>query len=308
MQIKSASDHNQVAIILCTYNPDINFFKKQLHSIEKQTIKDFNLYIFDDGSDPNVLVIMRKVLKYSSIKYTLNVNKVKLGFQKNFLSGLLKAESHDYYCFCDQDDIWLPTKIAVSLSYMSNFDLYCSSTSLIDEHDKKIGTNTMLVQPSFNHALVQSIAGGNTFFFNQKIRKLIKKNILNKNIISHDWLIYLLASAVGHQIFYNKQSHIHYRLHRNNTIGTSFSLISKFKRVVMLFKNKFRTYTSANVKILDMYIDDMACSNKDTFIQFKKLRQGNIIDRLSIFFSLDICRASFFQNVMLLIALALKKI
>lgn len=308
MHYNPASNNKKLAIILCTYNPDINFFQKQLVSIEKQTIKDFNLYIFDDGSDPNVLVIMRKVLKHSSIKYTLNINKVKFGFQKNFLTGLLKAESHDYYCFCDQDDIWLPTKIAVSLSYMKNFDLYCSSTYLIDDHDKKIGTNTMLVQPSFNHALVQSIAGGNTFFFNQKIRKLIRKNILNKNIISHDWLIYILTSAVGYKIFYDKQPHIQYRLHTNNTIGTSFSLRSKFKRAVMLLKNKFRIYTSANVEILDMYIDDMESSNKDTFIQFKKLRHGGIIDRLSIFFSLGICRSSFFQNVMLLIALALKKI
>jgi glycosyltransferase involved in cell wall biosynthesis len=302
------STKKKIAIILCTYNPNINFLKKQLSSLEKQTNQNFKVYVHDDKSEHNISKEIESLLKSSSLDYSLSFNQQRMGFAKNFFYGLLKADAHKYFSFCDQDDIWMPGKIEKSLQFMNNYDLYCSSTLLINKLDKVIGHNNLRAKPSFKNALVQSIAGGNTFLFKSHVRNLISNEMLNKKIVSHDWLLYLLAAGNGCRIFYDFNPSVYYRLHSKNTIGTSFSLKAKTKRLLNVYNNTFQDYISSNIDILHSSNKLLSEINRKLLVKFCYYRSSNTLCRLAIVFKLGIKRASYPQTLMLIIALLFKKI
>ena len=43
-------DKNKVAVILCSFNPNLSYFDKQIESISNQKHKNLHVYIFDDGT------------------------------------------------------------------------------------------------------------------------------------------------------------------------------------------------------------------------------------------------------------------
>ncbi len=57
-----SKDKNKVAIILCSYEPNLNYFFKQIQSIANQSHTNFNLYIFDDGSSEQKYSKMQSIV------------------------------------------------------------------------------------------------------------------------------------------------------------------------------------------------------------------------------------------------------
>ena len=41
MEYNSSAERSQIAIVLCTFNPNLNYLEKQLISLENQTYKDY---------------------------------------------------------------------------------------------------------------------------------------------------------------------------------------------------------------------------------------------------------------------------
>lgn len=302
-------DHTQIAIILCTHNPNLNYIKKQLISLERQTVKDYELFISDDASNHDLFERIN-ILVHSIItnKFTIMRNQRTIGFSQNFIQTVNKIKNFKYYAFCDQDDVWASNKLQKSLSIIKNYNLYCSSTRLIDANDNLIGLNSLNIKPSFKNSLVQSIAGGNTYLFDNKIKKLLLKIPKSSLIPSHDWTIYQLASAHDLNIFYDESPSINYRLHDKNTIGTSFGLLARLNRIKFLFAGAFREWNNQNIRILSLYESSMSITNHNILEIFKRNRDGNLIKRIHIFTKYLVKRSSFIQNSALLLGLIFKKI
>ena len=97
----------------------------------------------------------------------------KKGFAQNFLSlASKKSIKSSLYCFCDQDDIWIPEKLEKAIEKIDKNEkfkipiLYGGRTIYIDENKNRIGFSPLFKkEPKFNNALVQNIAGGNTMVF-----------------------------------------------------------------------------------------------------------------------------------------------
>jgi glycosyltransferase involved in cell wall biosynthesis len=60
----------------------------------------------------------------------LVVNEQRLGWRRNFLKSASLCTS-EYIAFCDQDDIWLPDKLATVQLYLEKNDLCFSSTDIV---------------------------------------------------------------------------------------------------------------------------------------------------------------------------------
>jgi rhamnosyltransferase len=87
----------------------------------RQTHQDLLLVIRDDGSkdktleligqcnDPRIIILNKE---FSSLS----------GHVANFsaLVAWAKQSDYPYFCFCDQDDIWLPNKIEITLQALTN--------------------------------------------------------------------------------------------------------------------------------------------------------------------------------------------
>ena len=136
-----------IDILLSTYNGK-RFLEKQLDSILAQTYTEWRLLIRDDTSSDSTRAILEKYQQLNPQKIILfpnNINK-NIGVIKSF-ENLLECSNKEYIMFCDQDDIWLPNKIEVTLNTMKDLEAKHSTQTpiavhsdltLIDENENEI--------------------------------------------------------------------------------------------------------------------------------------------------------------------------
>jgi len=274
-----------VAILLCTYNGS-RFLTEQLESIESQTHKNWFVVASDDSSTDQTLQILHEFqAKWPSGRLIIRSGPQK-GFCQNFLS--LACDNHiraDYYAFCDQDDVWLTTKLSMALQNISQNELtdepylYCGRTKYAHENLKLCGLSPLFVfPPSFRNALVQSIAGGNTMVFNFASKILIEKAGL-LNVPSHDWWIYQLISGAGGQVYYDQTPYILYRQHNGALVGGNNTFTAKLERVWMLLQGRFKNWNTQNVTALKKANNLLLKSNQESLRTFETLRGANLKDR-----------------------------
>jgi glycosyltransferase involved in cell wall biosynthesis len=219
----------QVDILLATYNGK-KYLAQQLDSILSQTHTAWRLLIRDDDSSDSTLDIIQSYTeKYPSQIILIEDEEKNLGAYQNF-ARLLQEASNNYIMFCDQDDVWLETKVADTLRAM--VDNERGVTPLLVHTDLEVVDATLQrLHPSFvkkmrinvkrdrfNQLLMRNIATGCTMMINRPLLDLILP--LPENGVIHDWWIVLVASIYGHIIYLDKAT-ILYRQHGNNTIGAS---------------------------------------------------------------------------------------
>lgn len=94
------------SVIVPLYNK-APYIKKALDSVMKQTFKDFELIVVDDGSTDDSFSIAKDTLKGSVLDYLL-IHQENTGVSTARNNGV--AASHgDYLCFLDADDWWAST-------------------------------------------------------------------------------------------------------------------------------------------------------------------------------------------------------
>ena len=134
--------------------------------------------------------------------------------------NLLQAcNQKPYVAFCDQDNVWEPSKLAtqIKLCEESIPSLVFSRRSYCDASGKIIGISLELKKaPSFGNTLVENIAPGNTVLLNGPAIKLITSFVL-PDIAHCDFWIYLLVSALG-RCKYIGEPLIRYQIHENNQV------------------------------------------------------------------------------------------
>jgi glycosyltransferase involved in cell wall biosynthesis len=98
-----------IAVALATYNGE-RFLQEQLDSLAKQTRLPDQLVIRDDGSTDATLDIVDAFRRSAPFPVEVLSAGEKLGPMMNFLTAAQACRA-EYVAFCDQDDIWLPTKL-----------------------------------------------------------------------------------------------------------------------------------------------------------------------------------------------------
>lgn len=101
----------KTSIVLSTYNGE-KYIIDQLESLRKQSRQPDEVLLFDDGStDHTVELVNDYIHKHSLANWKIEVNQQNKGWRRNFMEGMWKS-SGDVVFPCDQDDIWLPDKLA----------------------------------------------------------------------------------------------------------------------------------------------------------------------------------------------------
>jgi glycosyltransferase involved in cell wall biosynthesis len=266
----------EIAIIMGTFN-GAKYLKEQLDSIVNQTYKNWTLYITDDGSTDETLKIIAEYQTKINNKIFL-FNGPRKGFSENFLSLLNSDQiSSDYFAFSDQDDIWLPTKLSHSLNIISKYGqdipaLYGSRAIIVDElnHQKCISISTNLYPPCFTNALIQSFCTGNTMFFNNPAREVIRVGH-NLNTVAHDWWSYLMVTGSGGHVYNDPQPTLRYRQHEKNVIGFKAPLGLRLKRIYTGFN---RNKISQHIDALSHCTNLLTESNYTIYEEFRKFHNG----------------------------------
>lgn len=102
----------QISIAMCTFN-GANFLKAQLDSLSVQTLRPFELVVCDDHSEDDTIAQLKEFAGRARFPVRIFENRPRLGFVRNFFRAARLCEG-DWIAFCDQDDVWLPGKLAAA--------------------------------------------------------------------------------------------------------------------------------------------------------------------------------------------------
>ncbi|HEM4129203.1 TPA: glycosyltransferase family 2 protein [Streptococcus suis] len=233
----------KVNILMSTYNGQ-QFLAEQIRSIQEQTFSDWTLLIRDDGSSDQTKDLLQDFARQDSRIRLIDVEEQNnLGVIKSF-HRLVQYEKADYYFFSDQDDVWLPDKLAVSLQearlYPTDQPLMVYMDLTVVNQDLQVMTESMIRSQSHhaNTELVQELTEntvtGGVAMINHALAELWSGT---EDILMHDWYLALLASALGKLVFIDKPGEL-YRQHADNVLGAR-TLSKRFKKWIrphILFK------------------------------------------------------------------------
>lgn len=237
--------NSEISILLATYNGS-RFLQEQLNSLLVQTYQNFHVIIRDDGSTDSTLDIINTYVQRYPEKFCLLKDEIKHRGPRDGFMYMLKCVDSRYYMFCDQDDIWLPNKIELSLSKLQELEeKYPGLPAMVHTDliivDEKLNT----IYPSFfkwskfNVDLNKrkcfvpfgNVFTGCTMIFNRALKNYAFP--IPDEVLMHDQWLGLMA--VNYGIVDNiKHGTIKYRQHGNNVCSTGGK--RKF-RLSDLFKN-----------------------------------------------------------------------
>lgn len=309
----SSLDLPSVAILLTTYNGS-KFLKEQLQSIIEQTHTRWTLYVSDDGSSDGTLQIIKSYQAMLGRERIRLFHGPKRGFAQNFLSLIRNPDvCGDYFAFSDQDDIWFPDKLERSLAQIPQVEsgpaLYCSRTSLIDETGDFIGYSPQFSRaPSFQNALVQSLAGANTMLLNRSARELLARIPRTASIVSHDWLCYLLVSGCGGLVCFDAEPTLDYRQHSDNLMGANSSWRGRLMRMRMMFGGTFREWNQKNIAALRNCTELLDERSQAALDLFERARNENLLRRFYFLKKAGVYRQTGFGTIGLIIATGIGRI
>ena len=225
------SMNQHIAILMATYNGG-SFLSEQIDSLLGQSYKDWHLYVHDDGSTDDTVTIVRRYMQEHPDKMTLLDYPSQGGACKNFLSMLGKVDA-PYYMFCDQDDVWLPNKIELSIEMMKQLEaehpdkpiVVHTDLKIVDEHLHGIfdsmyeytGKYPQYIRTFNDTGGHTSIATGCTMLFNRLAEKGCSP--MTEKAIMHDcWLCLCTLKQKG--VVYGIQDKtVLYRQHGDNCMG-----------------------------------------------------------------------------------------
>ena len=264
----SVGDVMKIAVLMSTYNGE-KFLQVQMDSLLAQQGVDLTIFVRDDGSqDATVTILQSFVANHHNVRLFTGVN---LGVIQSFLTLVeLVSEDFDFYALCDQDDYWMPKKLASAVNMLSGKNnnqplLYCSALEYVDTNLKYIGCSKAKFQPSFGNALVENIVTGCTSVFNRQLRTLIIQQRPHSAVM-HDWWMYLLATAFGEVIF-DSTSYIKYRQHGGNVVGAMPKFLPLWRRRLGIVVSRETIISCLQVAEFNDYYGDQLDIEKQVLIR-----------------------------------------
>lgn len=228
-KVKNQQRSNLIAIALAAYRPKARFFSQQLQSLVDQTHHNWICVITFDSP-------MRETLANPSIKkfkrdkrFIWCQNPRQLGVVRNFERAMALALAYQptAIAFCDQDDIWLPRKLQVSLDALRqkppmslvHCDAIVASSKRTYSFSNWEDLNPTPALSSVRHLLVANTVSGAGAFFDARLARIAKRSPDLESVYHDRWVAFAAATHGGvHSI--NEKLYI-YRQHAGNVLGSA---------------------------------------------------------------------------------------
>lgn len=112
------SDPQRVSIAMCTYNAE-RWVLPQLESFVLQTVLPAELVLQDDGSTDSTMSVVEAFAKRAPFEVRIERNESNQGPTGNFERAMSRCTG-DVMVFSDADDVWLPQRIARTLTVLQD--------------------------------------------------------------------------------------------------------------------------------------------------------------------------------------------
>jgi glycosyltransferase involved in cell wall biosynthesis len=249
----------RVAILLSTFNGE-RFLASQLASLLDQTFEEWTLYWRDDGSTDGTLAVLEEFSRSAGQGRCVRVQLTgdRLRPTASYLALLAAVRDRladgDMVAFADQDDVWLPEKLARGVTALRDAGnarpaLYCARQMLVDEDLHPLGPSLAIRRdPGFPAALIQNVTTGCTLVLNRRAVDLVAASTPPPASV-HDWWCYIVVTAAGGRLIADDQATVLYRQHAANMIGSPHSMprraLAALRRGRAIYLTVLRQHTAA---------------------------------------------------------------
>lgn len=221
-----------VDILLATYN-GAAYLPEQLNSLLRQTYTHWRVLAHDDGSTDGTVETLQRYAKQYPSRIVLVRDGVLCGSACNNFAHLLGLASANYVAFCDQDDVWLPQKLEMSMAKLREAEqrdgiqlplAVFTDLTVVDENLKPLATSFWAFQglspglaDSLEDLALRNCVTGCTVLMN---RAAVAASLpVLPSAYMHDWWCALAVLARGGRVVPCRQATVLYRQHGGNSVG-----------------------------------------------------------------------------------------
>ena len=249
----------KIIVLLSSYNGE-KYLAEQLESLVSQENVEVELLVRDDGSKDSTIAILDEWQSKGKLTWYTSEN---LGPGRSFIHLLQTAAPDNYYAFCDQDDVWLPNKLSITMEKMRDVELANPGKPVIVHTDMNVvDENLNVIHESFwrssglrpdilrtfPYLCTCNSVNGCTIVMNSAARELILEKYVEHDIIIHDVISALTVAYYGGIIDYVDVPTVLYRQHSSNVVGAM--AYSKGKAIRERLSN-IRKVVSNNVRLFN---------------------------------------------------------
>lgn len=246
----------KVTIVVPVYNVE-KYIVKCIDSVIKQTYKNLEILIINDGTKDNSIKIIENLFKDNRIKI---INKINGGLSSARNRGILEATG-EYIFFLDGDDWLEENTIELLIKNIDNTQIIGANYYLYDEETKN--------KKKLNLKLKYNIKEKGIYLFQNEMEvivcnKLYKVSFLKENnlffkekIIHEDEEFTFKCYMLADKIKYIKDYTYNYRRNREHSITTDIALGEK---------------NNSSIQSLEIIINEINNFQKDKKEYFIKIR------------------------------------
>jgi hypothetical protein len=294
----------EVAILLSTWN-GAAYLPAQLDSFVAQTHPSWTLYFRDDGSRDGTLDVLSDFRLGAGTGRCIDVSDGQpMGIAKSFLHLLAVAHTSEaqFFAFADQDDVWLPEKLARGIDALTEVPegvpaLYCARQWLVDATLNRLQLSAPVRRPpGFLSALTQNIATGCTVILN---RAAVDRVLASKppDQAWHDWWCYLVVTGCGGRVIADPTPVILYRQHGTNVIGAPSSQTRRGVAALRRGRGTFMRILRAHVAALNSTPDLIASAKRRQLDIVVRALDGGMGARIAALRMPGFARQTFAENL-----------
>jgi glycosyltransferase involved in cell wall biosynthesis len=216
----------KVSVALATYNGE-RFLPEQLRSLREQAMLPSELVISDDGSTDNTISIVESFREVAPFSVTILQGDHR-GYVGNFFRAVQQCQG-DLVALCDQDDVWMPTKLSQCVPLFQNPEvaLVMHAADSVDDqamslhkHFPNITHAASVARGIFGDGPLKSFPLGFSLLFRQDVAKAVLDTLADypdpyRFYFGHEMPFYWMAKAMGTAIYLPEEL-VQYRRHEGN--------------------------------------------------------------------------------------------
>lgn len=200
-----------ISVCVATYN-GAEYIEPQLQSILSQLAPTDEVIVSDDGSSDGTPARI-EALHDPRIRV---ITQSHVGATQNFYATMEQAQG-EYIFLADQDDVWLPNKVARNIELLQGYDLVVCDARVTDAALHEISPS-LFRQLGSREGLIKNwlfcTFYGSSMAFRRSVLEAAKPFPKGK-YMAHDWWIGMVAEMTGRVLFLPEPM-ILYRRHGGN--------------------------------------------------------------------------------------------
>lgn len=228
----------RVRVLLASYN-GLAWLPEQVDSVFSQQGVELELVVSDDMSSDGTWQWWQDRAAEEPRIRLLPQTGTNVGAAANFYRLLAEAEvgDGDLIALADQDDVWLPGKLATQAALLQAgcVDGVSSNVTAVGADGSRSRLRKDFPQRRFDF-LFEGPGPGCTFLFSARLARQVQRLLRDdrsaaRRVDFHDWLVYGVCRAKGWLWIIRSTPTVDYRQHTDNAFGANLSARSAIHRL-----------------------------------------------------------------------------